>query len=274
MLDKKLITGEVLMDLRVFNLEILEKVNHFWHVKISNSQAFTTIKFDYEKRQLLIPGNDAIAKFLRVNAYQLNKILRNKRKNTFYEGFHLKIVIRNEKDVAAFNDKNKIIVLDQLTCQRKSYVIDQGKKDIVEVYTDGSFKEKLEVGGIAFIVKYADNEYKLFKKKSKHKSSSLIELEAAIDALKYLKNEKYIRMITDSQYVRKGLTEWIVNWRLNGWQTANGKNVKNKDYWLTFDELTTGKYIEFEWVKAHSDQFENTLADLFAEEIAIEDSLI
>lgn len=258
------------MDLYVFNLEIIDKVNNNYLIEISNEESSTVIEFNFDKRKLIISGDDDIASFLRKNAYQMNKILRNKRRNTFYVGFDLTIVIRDQKDVAAFNDKSKIIVLDRLTEKRKSYVIDEGKEEVVEVFTDGSFKEALDIGGLAFIIKDLKGEYKLYKKKSEHKSSSLIELEAAITALKYLKEEKYIRLITDSQYVRKGLTEWIINWELNDWKTANGHDVKNKKYWINFDQLTKGKYIEFEWVKAHSNQFENTLADLFAEEIAIE----
>ncbi|HKL42919.1 MAG TPA: ribonuclease H [Clostridia bacterium] len=258
------------MDLYVFNLEIIDKVNNDYLIEISNNEYSTIIEFNYTKRALRIPGNDNIAKFLRNNAYQMNKILRNKRKSTFYIGFKLTIVLRDQKDVTAFNDKSKIIVLDRLAKKRKSYVIDEGKRDVVEVFTDGSFKEIQKTGGLAYIIKDKNGAYSLYKEKSKHKSSSLIELEAAIAAVKRLREEKYIRLITDSQYVRKGLTEWIVNWELNGWKTANGQDVKNKKYWLLFDQLTEGKYIEFEWVKAHSEQFENTLADLFAEEVAIE----
>jgi len=261
------------MDLYVFNLKILKAVDDYYLIEISNKEISTIIEFYYEKRRVIIPGDDAIANFLRNNAYQINKILRNKRKSTFYEGFSLTIVIRDQKDVAAFNDKSKIVVLDQLSEERQSYVIDEGKENIIEVFTDGSFKEKFNTGGLAYIIKDKNGEYKLYKEKSKHKSSSLIELEAAIAALKHLSNEKYIRIITDSQYVRKGLTEWIVNWQLNGWKTANGQDVKNKKYWLAFDELTKGKYIEFEWVKAHSNQFENTLADLFAEDVAFEETM-
>lgn len=258
------------MELYVFNLEIIDQVNKNYLIKISNEEKSTVIEFNFDKRKLLISGEDDIARFLRNNAYQMSKILRNKRKSTFYVGFNLTIVIRDQKDVAAFNDKSKIIVLDRLTEKRKSYVVDKGRKEIVEVFTDGSFKEILNTGGLAVIIKNLKGEYKLYKEKSEHRSSSLIELEAAITALKHLKDEKYIRIITDSQYVRKGLTEWIINWQLNDWKTANGHDVKNKKYWIRFDQLTKGKYIEFEWVKAHSDQFENTLVDLFAEEIAIE----
>jgi len=256
------------MNLHIFNLKIVEKREDDYLIEISNAKEVTRIGFDYSKRNLIIPGDDQIAAFLKKNDYQINKILRNKRKNTFYEGFELTIVLRDKKDVEAFNDKSKIIVLDKRKNERNSYVIDHGKDIIVEVFTDGSFKEKFNTGGFSYIIKDLEGEYTLYKERSNHKSSSLIELEAAIAALEKLKYEKYIRIITDSQYVRKGLTEWILNWQLNGWKTANGYDVKNKKYWLKFDKLTKDKYIEFEWVKAHSDQFENTLADLYAGDMA------
>jgi ribonuclease HI len=86
--------------------------------------------------------------------------------------------------------------------------------------------------------------------------------------LELLKDEVEIRLITDSQYVRKGLTEWIINWKLNNWKTANGESVKNIKHWKKFDNLSNNKYIEFQYVKAHSQQFENTMADLYARDAA------
>jgi ribonuclease HI len=74
--------------------------------------------------------------------------------------------------------------------------------------------------------------------------------------------------VTDSQYVRKGLTEWIINWKLNNWTTANGEKVKNIEYWKRFDRLTDDRYIEFKYVKSHSGHFENTMADLYARDMA------
>ena len=239
------------MDLYIYELKIMKKIGDKYVIRISNKKGSTEIIFNYNERKLTILGHNEIAIFLRNNEYQVNKILRNMRRKTFYKGFELIIVLRDHKDIEAFNDKNKIVVLDKLEGERKSYVIDKGKDKIIEVFTDGSFKEALNTGGFSYIIKDLSGEYKLYKEKSDYKSSSLIELEAAIAALEKLENEKYIRIITDSQYVRKGLTEWILNWQLNGWKTTNGENVKNKKYWLKFDKLTDGKYIEFEWVKAH-----------------------
>lgn len=255
------------MDLYTFHLKIIDEDHGVYRIKISDKKMSTIIDFDYEKRKLDIKGHDEISNFLKTNAYQMNKILRNKRRNTFYIGFSLTIVLWDEKDVAAFNDKSKIIVLDQLDGHRKCKVVPQGKEHILKVYTDGSFNEKNHIGGYSFIIKDLKGNYDLYKFQSKSKSSSLIELEAAIHSLEILKDKTHLRIITDAQYVRKGLTEWIINWKLNDWKTANGTPVKNKSHWLKFDALAKGKYIEFEWVKGHSMHFENTLADLYAEEM-------
>jgi len=75
----------------------------------------------------------------------------------------------------------------------------------------------------------------------------IIELEAAIKGLEILKDVVQIRIISDSQYVRKGLTEWGPIWELNDWHTVNGDKAKNIGYWKYFNILSIGKYIEFEW---------------------------
>lgn len=89
-----------------------------------------------------------------------------------------------------------------------------------------------------------------------------------IKSLEILANEKQLRIVTDSQYVRKGITEWIFYWKLNGWLTANGRQVRNIEFWKKFDRLTENKYIEFQRVKSHSGHFENTICDLYAKEKA------
>ena len=98
-------------------------------------------------------------------------------------------------------------------------------------------------------------------------NSSLIELIAVIEGLKELADHKKVRIVTDSRYVIKGLTEWLYNWKLNDWYTAQGEKVKNITFWKEYFMLTQGKYIEFEWVKAHSSHFENTICDSYAKEL-------
>ena len=92
-----------------------------------------------------------------------------------------------------------------------------------------------------------------------------MEILAAIEALKYLKDEEQeITLYTDSNYVRKGITEWINNWKINNWRTASKKPVANKELWIELDELTLNKKITWNWVKGHSGDPGNERADQLA----------
>ncbi|EOD01544.1 ribonuclease H family protein [Caldisalinibacter kiritimatiensis] len=256
------------MKMMLFEMEIIEENCGTYKIKIKDDKLRTEILFSPDDKKLIFLRNDELTEILKQNEYQLRKILHNKRRDTYYEGFTVKFALRSKKDVAAFNDRSKIVILDKRKGKYDSYVVNQGEKNIYKIYTDGSFLERKGKGAYVAIIKDLNGEYSFYSGKTNEKSSSLIELLAAIKGLEVLKNIEKIRIVTDSQYVRKGLTEWIVNWKLNDWHTANGEKVKHIEYWKKFDRLTDNKYIEFEWVKAHSNHFENTLCDLYAKEIA------
>lgn len=260
------------MNMLVFCMNIVDKQGENYIINISYKDKTTQIFFCPETKYLSINNDNYVSKLLKNNEYQLRKILHNKKKNTFYIGFNLIFSLRDEKDVKAFNDRTKIVVLDKRKDKESSYVVDSGKRLINEIYIDGSFSEKKNKGGYAILHKNLNGNYKLYLDKSEIKSSSLLELQAAIKGLELLRDIDEIRIVTDSQYVRKGLTEWIFNWKLNNWYTANGEKVKNIDYWKKFDIITNNKYIEFQWVKAHSDHFENTLCDLYAKDMASQEN--
>ena len=95
-------------------------------------------------------------------------------------------------------------------------------------------------------------------------TNNRMELQAAIEGLKALKTPSNVILTTDSQYVRKGITEWIANWRERGWKTSNKSDVKNKDLWLLLDELARIHAINWQWVKGHSGHSENERADYLA----------
>ena len=88
-----------------------------------------------------------------------------------------------------------------------------------------------------------------------------MELQAAIEGLKALRKPSKVILTTDSQYVRKGITEWIRIWKVRGWKTANRSLVKNKDLWLLLDELTEIHDVNWHWVKGHSGHVENERVD-------------
>ncbi len=256
------------MKLFVLNMEIIDEDNSIFTIMISSKEHSTTVEFNPVSKVLNFLKDDRLSKIIIKNEYQFRKVLHIKKLETYYKGFKLKFVLRDKKDVAAFGDISKILVVDKRAGNYKNYVIDTGRESIVELYVDGSYMEKKSKGGYAVIIKSPEGNYKLRSFETDVNSSSLIELLAAIKGLELLSETEEIRIVTDSQYVRKGLTEWIINWKLNDWQTANGEKVKNIEYWKKFDALSDNKYIEFKYVKAHSQQFENTMADLYAKDMA------
>jgi ribonuclease HI len=198
----------------------------------------------------------------------LLKILKTKNHKSFYPGFSLKFVISDGKDVSAFYNMDSIIKIDRRGSEDKIMVSDSGKENIHQVFTDASFLEKSGNSGIAAIIKFPDEKYQLHAVPGEALGNCEAELEAVNAGLEILKPVNEIRIVSDSRYVRKGLTEWMFNWRLNNWKTSNGKTAKNVDIWKNIDRLTQNKYIEVVWVKGHSGHFENTMCDLYAREAA------
>jgi ribonuclease HI len=256
------------MTASVFDMEVLDDRKEEYLIRILHNKSYTTITFSPESKNLVFINNDKITNYLKENEYQLRKILHNKRPDTFYKGFQLKFVIRDNKEVISFNDKSKIVVLDKRNGNYDSYVIDKGEDPIYHLFTDGCYLVNQKRGGFVALIRNLKNQYNLYYGTTAKKSSSLIEMLAAIKGLEVLKDIEKIRIVTDSRYVIKGLTEWVINWKLNKWHTAQGKKVKSITYWKEFDKLTNNKYIEFQWVKAHSFHFENTICDFYAKEAA------
>ena len=95
-----------------------------------------------------------------------------------------------------------------------------------------------------------------------------MELLAPIEALKKIPKGSKVQIFTDSKYVKSGITEWIHNWKKNGWKTANKQKVKNKDLWVELDLLSSQFDIKWSWVKAHSTDKLNNEVDLIAREAA------
>ncbi len=248
-------------------MEIVNSENGFYDILISDDTLQTLIKFNPSEKFLIINSDDKLGNILSENEYQLRKILHNKRKETYYAGFKLKFILNKNIDAIAFNDLTKLIVYDNEKNDVKAYVKDKYEANFTVLYTDGSYSEKKKICSYVALIKNSRNKYDITFGIKKISNSSLIEMIAVIEGLKKLKNEKKIRIVTDSRYVIKGLTEWIYNWKLNNWHTAQGKKVKNIEYWKKYQKLTEKKYLEFEWVKAHNSHYENTICDRYATEL-------
>lgn len=256
------------MNLHILDMEITgERDGYYLHSVRLGSHA-GDFSYNPDSRDLVIfpdgPVNDMLAR----NREQLLKILKTKKMATYYRGFCLRFVLTDRKDVALFNDITKIIVLDRRNGEGEISVIDKGKVNIHQLFTDASFLQKTGRSGIAAIIKYPDARYHLHAIASNAGNNCRAELEAVVAGLKLLREPRFVRLISDSRYVRKGLTEWMFNWKLNNWKTSNGNSAKNIDTWKNIDALTQNKYIEVAWVKGHSGHFENTMCDLYAREAA------
>ena len=133
----------------------------------------------------------------------------------------------------------------------------------VEIFTDGACRGNPGPGGWGALLRFNSSEKQLFGGE-RDTTNNRMELNAAIEALKALKEPCAVALTTDSQYVRKGITEWIAGWKRKGWKTANRKPVKNVDLWQALEEQAQRHQIEWHWVKGHSGHRENEIADQLA----------
>ena len=139
----------------------------------------------------------------------------------------------------------------------------------VEIFTDGACKGNPGPGGWSAILRYGKTEKEIYGA-SKNTTNNIMELTAVIESLKNLNKPCELIITTDSKYVKNGITEWIHNWKKNGWRTAAKKEVKNKELWIELDSLIQIHSITWDWVKGHSGHPENERADLLAN-VAIEE---
>ncbi len=138
---------------------------------------------------------------------------------------------------------------------------------MIKIYTDGSCLENPGNGGWAAII-IDDGKKTEIKGSKKNTTNNQMELLAPIEALKKIPKDSKVQIFTDSKYLKSGITEWIHNWKKNGWKTANKQPVKNKELWEELDLLTNEFEISWNWVKGHSTDKLNNEVDLIAREAA------
>jgi ribonuclease HI len=141
--------------------------------------------------------------------------------------------------------------------------IGQDHDGVIDIWTDGACKGNPGLGGWGVLLKRGQLE------KTLHGGETLttnnrMEMMAVIQALRALKRKSKVRLHLDSQYVQKGINEWIHAWKQRGWKTADKKPVKNADLWMILDELVRQHDISWHWVKGHAGDPGNERADLLA----------
>jgi ribonuclease HI len=133
----------------------------------------------------------------------------------------------------------------------------------VQVFTDGACRGNPGPGGWGALLRHNETVKELYGAE-RATTNNRMELMAAIQALESLKRPCEVTLTTDSQYVRKGITEWIDNWKRRGWKTADKKPVKNQDLWQRLEQATHKHKIHWKWIKGHSGHAENERADALA----------
>ncbi len=134
---------------------------------------------------------------------------------------------------------------------------------LIYIYTDGACRGNPGPGGWGALLR-CENYKKEIKGSSQLTTNNIMELTAVIESLKLIKNTSKIIITTDSKYVKNGINDWIHNWKLKGWKTANKKPVKNKELWQELDSLTNKHQIDWKWVRGHTGHAGNERADKLA----------
>ncbi|SDF89106.1 RNase HI [Limimonas halophila] len=133
----------------------------------------------------------------------------------------------------------------------------------VEIFTDGACSGNPGPGGWGAVLRSGEREKEL-SGGERETTNNRMELMAAIAALEQLKKPSRVRLVTDSTYLRQGITDWIHRWRRNGWRTASKKPVKNAELWQRLDAAMQRHEVSFEWVRGHAGHPENERADELA----------
>lgn len=134
---------------------------------------------------------------------------------------------------------------------------------MVEMYTDGACRGNPGPGGWGVLLRYGDAEKELYGGEA-NTTNNRMELTAVIRGLQALSRSVEVTVVTDSEYVKNGMQQWIQGWKRNGWKTAAKKPVKNVDLWQQLDQLVAQHKVQWQWVRGHSGHEENERADELA----------
>ena len=134
---------------------------------------------------------------------------------------------------------------------------------MIKVYTDGACKGNPGEGGWGALIVQGDTNKEIYGGES-NTTNNRMELMAVIKALSLMSSKNDVTIFTDSTYVQKGISEWIINWKRNGWKSSSKKPVKNKDLWVELDSLNASLSVNWKWVKGHAGHPENERADYLA----------
>jgi ribonuclease HI len=139
----------------------------------------------------------------------------------------------------------------------------------VQLITDGACCGNPGKGGWACILRYGERKREIYGCEP-HTTNNRMEITAAIEGLKRLKETCSVEIVTDSEYLKNGITKWILGWKRNGWRSADKQPVKNQDLWMALDELVSAHQTQWKWTKGHAANEDNNRCDELATQAARE----
>jgi len=137
----------------------------------------------------------------------------------------------------------------------------------VQIIADGSCIGNPGPGGWACILRFGGKEREIYGSEPET-TNNRMELQAAVEGLRALKEPCQVEIVTDSNYVKHGITEWIYRWKANGWRTSGKKPVVNQDLWHALDELAAQHHADWVWTKGHASHADNNRCDELAQAAA------
>ena len=133
----------------------------------------------------------------------------------------------------------------------------------IQLITDGACLGNPGLGGWACILRYGDSKKEMFGSEP-HTTNNRMELKAAVEGLRAIKETCEVEVVTDSNYVKNGITSWILKWKKNGWKTSSKAPVVNQDLWTELDRQSTRHKTEWTWTKGHASHADNNRCDELA----------
>ncbi|MBN1927263.1 MAG: ribonuclease HI [Prolixibacteraceae bacterium] len=234
--------------------------------RVSNTRETALLEYVVENGSLFFEKENGVAEVVRRNHFQFEKIMRSAIKGKPMIGQVINAIFIEGFNFLNDADFKKIIRVDRRYGKLSISKADQATPGIHKIYADGSFAEKSGKSGYGGFTETPDGKQEIYYQSFSEGSSNLMELLAVTEGLERLSKTERIQVNTDSRFVIRGLAQWVHFWRHNNWQTAYGRSVKYAKHWQYTDRLCEGKFIEFNWIKGHSGNLEQSFCDELAKD--------
>jgi ribonuclease HI len=205
-----------------------------------------------DEERILTTTLSPLVAVIHKNEFQFMKVMRSAIKGDCVVGQTIHCVFIEGFNFLKESDFCNYIRVDRRKGKLEITTNDTEMKDIHKIYADGSYASEIKQSGFGGFIEAPDGTQQIFHKSFNNGSSNLMELLAVMEGLQLLESVEKIQVNTDSRFVIRGLVQWVHFWMHNGWQTANGSEVKFVKYWQQIEQLCHGKVIEFKWIKGHS----------------------